>query len=140
MKIANDRTLRDLQDDFKKVFPYLKIEFYKSSHQYGEETILEAPLNPDLLVGEVRALNNYGIITLDGNQKTSELESICAKLYELNVQVFRKSYGKWLQTWATDNWTLQEQNDRSTKMGDKSFEKSDQKDRKRQDKIFSTTL
>ena len=30
MKIANNRTLKDLQNDFQKAFPYLKIEFYNS--------------------------------------------------------------------------------------------------------------
>lgn len=137
MKIANDRKLKGLQKDFQKVFPYLKIEFYQSSHQFGEETIGEDALDSNLLVSEVRTIDNYGIITLDGAQKTSAFETLMAKLYGLNVQVFRKSYGKWLQTWATDNWTLQEQNDRSAKMGDKSFEKPKDKDQKAKDKIFS---
>jgi len=39
MKISNDRTLKALQADFQKEFPFLKIEFYKTPHQYGEETI-----------------------------------------------------------------------------------------------------
>ncbi len=135
MKIANNRTLKDLQNDFQKAFPYLKIEFYKSSHHYGEETPKEQVLDPASTIGTVRTMDNYGILNLDENQQTSEFEKLLSKLYGLNVQVFRKSYGKWLQTWATDNWTLKEQNDRSAKMGDKNFEKSaNQKDK---DKIFS---
>jgi len=119
MIIANNRTIKDLQTDFKKVFPFLKIEFYKSSHQSGEATKEEDAIKPSFLVGEIRQLNNYGIMSLDEHMKTSEFEIILAKFYGLNVQVFRKSYGKWLQTWATDNWTLQEQNDRSALMGSK---------------------
>jgi hypothetical protein len=69
-------------------------------------------------------MENTGMIPLEKDQKTSEFEYILAKNYGLNIQVFRKSYGTWLQTWATDGWTLQEQNDRSAKMGDKSFEES----------------
>ena len=137
MKIANDRKLKNLQEDFQKAFPYLKIEFYKSSHQYGEETPKEEVLSHDLLLSEVRTMDNYGILPLDGNQKTIEFEKLLTKLYGLNVQVFRKSYGKWLQTWATDNWTLQEQNDRSAKMGDKSFEKPKDSDQKTKAKIFT---
>lgn len=34
MKIANNRTVKDLQVDFQKVFPFLKIEFYKTSHHF----------------------------------------------------------------------------------------------------------
>ena len=137
MKIANDRILADLQADFQQVFPYLKIEFFKSSHQYGEETIQEPPLNPTSLLGEVRTKDNFGIISLDENQQTSDFEKLLATIYGLNVQVFRKSYGKWLQTWATDNWTLKEQNDRSAKMGDKSFEKPANQRQKNKDKIFN---
>ncbi len=137
MKIANDRRLKDLQDDFQKAFPYLKIEFYKSSHQYGEETSKEDALDSNLLVQDARTMDNYGLMTLDGNQKTIEFEKLLAQIYGLNVQVFRKSYGKWLQTWATDNWTLKEQNDRSAKMGDKSFEKPTNRQQKKKDKIFN---
>ncbi len=137
MKIANDRRLKDLQADFQKAFPYLKIEFYKSSHQFGEENPKEDLLDLNLLVGEVRTVENYGLITLDEAQQTSEFEKLLAQIYGLNVQVFRKSYGKWLQTWATDNWTLKEQNDRSAVMGDKNFKKPTNQQQQKKDKIFS---
>jgi len=137
MKIANDRTVKDLQEDFQKVFPYLKIEFYKTPHQVGEETINEPPLKATSRLSAIRTYDNYGIMTLDKTMKTSEFEKILAKIYGLNVQVFRKSYGKWLQSWATDNWTLAEQNDRSAKMGDKNFEKGKNSSQKKKDKIFS---
>lgn len=137
MKIANDRTVKDLKEDFQKVFPYLKIEFYKTPHQFGEETIDEPPLSANSRLSAIRTYDNYGIMTLDKTMKTSDFENILAKIYGLNVQVFRKSYGKWLQTWATDNWTLEEQNDRSAKMGDKSFEKPTNQTEKAKAKIFS---
>ena len=123
MKIANERTLKDLQEDFQKAFPFLKIEFYKSGHKIGEDNNKEEALDLSLLVGDVRALNNYGLMTIDQDLKTGEFEKLFAQIYGLNVQVFRKSYGEWLQTWATDNWTLKEQNERSAKLGDKTFEK-----------------
>lgn len=137
MKIANDRTIKDLQTDFQKVFPFLKIEFYKTPHGFGEETINKSALSADLRLGDMRTLDNYGVMLLDKTMKTSEFEKLLAKIYGLNVQVFRKSYGKWLQTWATDNWTLQEQNDRSAVMGDKSFEKPKDRQARTKAKIFN---
>jgi len=119
MQISNKRKLKDLQKDFKNAFPYLKIEFYRSEHEFGEETPREDGLDAELSVAEARTLSTEGIMPLDGTQRTSEFEMDMAKKFDLNVQVFRKSYGKWLQTWATDNWSLQEQNDRSAKMGSK---------------------
>jgi hypothetical protein len=40
----------------------------------------------------------------------AELERLFVENFGLNAQVFRRSGTLWLQTSATDNWTLAEQN------------------------------
>jgi hypothetical protein len=49
--------------------------------------------------------------------KVGAFEQLFHESFGLNVQVFRKSYGKWLQTWATDVWSLKEQNQRGQILG-----------------------
>ena len=44
--------------------------------------------------------------------KVGTFEQIMFDMFGLNVQVFRKSYNEWLQTWSTDMWSLEEQNRR----------------------------
>lgn len=119
MKITNDRTLADLQKDFEKFFPYLRIQFYDTTYQRGRSCSESHLLDPKLTVESVRNNTNTGYFTLDEEMAVGSFEQLLWDLYGLHVQVFRKSYGKWLQTWATDNWSLKDQNYRSEIMGDK---------------------
>ena len=48
--------------------------------------------------------------------KVAELENAFAKSFGFAVQVFRKSGNVWLQTTATDDWTLEEQNLKATEI------------------------
>lgn len=118
MKITNNKQLADLQKDFKQQFPYLKIQFYKVPYQRGRSCNKSFLLDPSSTIGSVRTNNNTGFFTLDKKMAVGTFEQLLWDLYGLHVQVFRKSYGKWLQTWATDNWSLQDQNQRSEIMGD----------------------
>ncbi len=119
MKISKEKTLQDLQLEFNKYYPYLTIEFYKNPHEYGKSSEEEERLNPKLKVGDLRKSDTNGYIPMHSYQKVGRFEQLFAKTFGLYVQVFRKSYGKWLQTWATDMWTLEEQNNRGRIMGDK---------------------
>jgi hypothetical protein len=46
-----------------------------------------------------------------GTMKVHEFEKAMESTFGLHVQVFRKSGNVWLETSATDGWTLDEQND-----------------------------
>jgi hypothetical protein len=119
MKISNDRKLGDLQEEFNNHFPFLRIEFFNKPHEVGVASEDSEILDSDLIIGELRHLPTSGFIPLDGNQKVGDFEQLFAKAFGLNVQVYRKSHGKWLQTWATDIWTIEEQNNRGRIMGNK---------------------
>lgn len=118
MKIQDNRQLKDLQADFKKEFPYLKIEFFREGHRHGMDSNENEKLDVNLRVGDIRTNKTSGEMPLDGNMTTSIFEASFAENFGLNVQVYRKERGKWLQTWVTDIWTLEEQNNRSKVMGD----------------------
>jgi len=88
----------------------LRLEFYlkghednkgsKSEDQASHTTLLEQ-LNPGLTEDE---------FILDHQMTVSDFEKMMKDKYKLNVQVFRKSADLWLQTSATDHWTLEKQN------------------------------
>lgn len=119
MKISNDRKLKELQKDFQEVFPFLKMEFYRKAHEIGEESPEEDRYDLELKIGAIRQLQNVGFVALDEDLSTGDFEKILKDQFGLNVQIFRKSYHEWLQTWATDNWSLKEQNRRGSIMGEK---------------------
>jgi hypothetical protein len=110
MLINDDKTLEGIQAEFKAKFPFLKIEFYSGKHESGEGSPAMHQLDPSLTIGEARIKKAEGDFNIDPNMKVSELEGRFADKYGLNVQVFRKSGEIWLQTTATDSWTLADQN------------------------------
>lgn len=112
MKIYNTKQLKTLQKEFNNRFPYLKIEFFKKAHEYGINSEENERLNPELTVGDVRKMENVGKLVMDGAIPVGVFEKMLEDRFGLFVQVYRNSYGKWLQTWVTDIWTLEEQNNR----------------------------
>lgn len=117
VEISDKKKLKDLQEEFNRQFPFLQLEFYSKPHIDGQPSSDNSLLNNELLVGEVREMHNNGHFSIDGNMKVGAFEQLFRQLFGLNVQVFRKSYGKWLQTWATDVWSLNEQNRRGQILG-----------------------
>lgn len=110
MLITDDKKISEIQAEFRKKFPYLKLEFYALPHTEGEISANSAHIDADKTVGEVRTIHNDGELSINGNLKVSTLEGNFRDIYGLNVQVFRRSRKIWLQTTATDEWTLTEQN------------------------------
>lgn len=119
MKIYNTKQLKDLQTEFNQIFPYLKIEFFSKPHEEGNGSNEDDILDNELTVGEVRDNDVNGFIPVDGKVPVGVFEKLFQSNFGLYVQVYRKSHGKWLQTWVTDIWTLEEQNNRGKVLGDK---------------------
>ncbi len=110
MLLDNSKKIKDLQAEFQKDFPYLKLEFYKGAHQQGEASPARQQLDSEQLVGKVRSVQQAGHLPIRAEMTVAELERLFVENFGLNVQVFRRSGTLWLQTSATDNWTLAEQN------------------------------
>jgi hypothetical protein len=110
MVIAKDRTIHDVQQEFRHRFPFLKLEFYKldstnaairtKKHLPPETTLREAGLRVD-----------NGMINIAGEMTVAEMEKTFLRKYNLDVQVSRKSGMIWLETTMTDKWSLQKQNE-----------------------------
>lgn len=111
MTISDQKKLKDIQTAFNELFPYLKLEFYYGHHRVEEGSPAATALDEEKTIGEVRSVSTQGgELMISGNLTVSELEQLFDQQYGLNVQVFRKSGNLWMQTTATDGWTLAEQN------------------------------
>jgi uncharacterized pyridoxal phosphate-containing UPF0001 family protein len=108
--IDKNKTISAIQKEFQKRFPFLKIEFYQSAHAKGEGSHRESTLNTNLTIEEAQQKEASGNINIAGLMSVAELESAFMDVFGLSTQVFRKSGNIWLQTSATDHWTLAEQN------------------------------
>ncbi len=110
MIISDDKKLRDIKEEFHRKFTHLKIEFYSAAHQQGQGSHQSHQLDAELTIGQIRTLHNEGDLRIDPQMSVGEFEQKFHNKYGLNVQVFRKSGNLWMQTTATDSWTLAEQN------------------------------
>ncbi len=110
MRITENKTIALIQSEFKAMFPGLKIEFYSKPHGSSEGSKAEDQLDPVLKISEVRTEHTEGEIAIDPEMTVADLEQALLKKYGLSAQIFRRSADLWLQTSATDHWTLAVQN------------------------------
>jgi hypothetical protein len=110
LHIAPHRLISDIQDDFKKVFPFLKLEFF-NIRQGTKSGFSARQIIPNTTkIGEGQQTITDGHIEILENMKVKDLEKLLKDQFSLAVQVFRKSGNLWLETTMTDNWTLLQQN------------------------------
>ena len=113
MKIViNDRkTISVVQNEFSRLFPCLKLEFFSKPHQSGFGSEKKFMIEKHKTLYECRTIHYNGEININPAMKVSELEQSFNNIYGLSVQVFRKSGKVWIETTSTDNWTLEKENE-----------------------------
>lgn len=116
MVIKDLKSIKEIQDEFSEKFSLLKIEFYKSNHELGEGNSNDEKIDSSLLLKNVREIHKEGDLSINGHLKVATLENNFKNIFGVNVQVFRKSRGVWLQTITTDDWTLSEQQKEAEEM------------------------
>jgi hypothetical protein len=109
LKIDDSKKIKDIKKAFNQYFPHLKIEFFSEEHEEGEGNPRKAMYDDELFLKDIRTTHSSGELSIDGHQKTATFEKNFHDHFGVNVQVFRKSGRIWLQTMATDDWTLAQQ-------------------------------
>ena len=125
IKVSDDRRLSEIQRDFNTRFPYLAIEFFKAPHKIGEGSAKNLLHASTKLVRECRLKHPDGELEIFEGMTVSELEEAFQKLFGLSIQVFRKSGNVWLETSATDGWTLLQQNNEGMELSTQMEEKKE---------------
>jgi hypothetical protein len=107
--VVDDKsTIFMLQDEFNKLFPYLKIDLFPLNKQHN--------ITDKFVNDTKRALTGYRVfdnkeqIAIIPQMSVAVLEEKFRKVYNLKAQILRKSGKTWLETTVTDAWTLEEQN------------------------------
>ncbi len=108
--IDDNKTLAEIQREFGKEFPYLKIEFFETPHNKAK-ALPKSKMYPNArTVGSCRKVHNTGEISISKNELVEKLEQDFWDNFGLSVQVFRKSGTLWIETSLTDSWSLERQN------------------------------
>ncbi len=109
LRIAPNRLISEVQQDFNNAFPFLKIEFFQKRMAQPAYT-LQQILPRDKRVVEGQTALTDGDIEISSAMTVKDLEKIFRDQFSLGVQVFRRSGNLWLETTMTDGWTLELQN------------------------------
>ncbi|MEO6844488.1 MAG: hypothetical protein ABI184_04895 [Ginsengibacter sp.] len=102
--------IKEVQKEFSKVYPFLKIEFLKKPHAVKELTYRKFRLNPGRLLSEESKSFNPSEIDIRKNKTVAELEKEVYEKLGIAMQVSCKSGNIWLETSFTGDRTLEMQN------------------------------
>ena len=109
--IDSTNSINIVKEQFNALFPFLKLEFFKAPHIAGQGSPKNKMITLDVKIKELQKVMRKGKIDLTSDTVVRHLEQKFKTDFGLYVQVFRKSGSIWLETSATDNWTLQRQNE-----------------------------
>jgi hypothetical protein len=110
LHIAPNRLISDIQKEFNKMFPFLKLEFFNNKSFSRSNFSINQLIPSSRKVGDSQSVITDGDLEISEEMKVIDLENLFKNDFSLAVQVFRKSGNLWLETTMTDNWTLQQQN------------------------------
>jgi hypothetical protein len=109
--ITDNKNVKEVQEEFQKKYPYLKIEFFKNTIKNGSSPSVKSQTIPGrTLIGMIRHIHTEGELNIDGSRSVEEIENDFQNKFGLSVQVFRKSSSMWIETTLTHHWSLLRQN------------------------------
>ena len=108
--ISEEDILLNIQNKFREVYPYLKLECYLCPHQ-AEQASTGQKVSSDTPIEDIRLVHSFGWVDIGEQRSVEEVERDFYHDMGLAIQVFRRNKSGWLQTTRTDNLTLAEQNE-----------------------------
>jgi hypothetical protein len=109
--ITDRRKIFAIQNEFSKVFPFLKLEFFAKPARLNGASPNKVLRESSKTLGECRTVHISGMLTITPDMTVKELEQHFRDIYGLTIQILRKSGKAWLGTKMTDGWSLKEQNE-----------------------------
>lgn len=125
IEIDSSKTIESVQRLFNETYPYLKIEFFTQPHEKGKPTAARYMVSPKRLLSETTPMKVNSTLQIEADMPVYELEKMFEENFGLHVQVFRKSGRIWLETTATDDWTLESQNEQGRELSENHPEKGE---------------
>jgi len=109
LSIGKESRVLDLQNEFNRLYPYLKLEFFRNPSK-DKKLKKAAKANPDEYLERLTHIYKPGSIVVDHKKTVAQIVDAFWEEFGLSVLVFRKSGKLWIETSLTDIWTLEKQN------------------------------
>jgi hypothetical protein len=108
--LSSESTIREINKEFQKRFPFLKLEFYRQRSKTEQYKYWKDKFSGHATLKETGSKLIPAIIKINPSDTVDELEQRLRNNYGLPVQVLRKSGDIWLETLQTNDFTLEKQN------------------------------
>ena len=115
IQLNNLRTIGELQYDFNREFPFLRLEFIEPQRS-GKTGARPKAVPGHWKLGTIKKIQAEKKITVAKTQTVRGLENELEKDLGVSVQVLRRSGNSWIETTLTDLWTLEQQNREGSEM------------------------
>ena len=102
-KIEAGRTFDEVQEEFNKIFPYLKITSSFAGNS-SKKLCLAGKNNGIKVDGDI------AFFVCSDDTTVVDIVNQFKGVFNLQVKVLRKSDSHWIETLLTDSWTLEKQN------------------------------
>lgn len=103
LNLLNALTVGAVQQRFSRVWPHLKLEFYKQIELNGIR--ITKRLESD------HPLKGSAPSPINSDTTVAQLKTVLSGLTGYAVRVFRKAGSLWIETSLTDDWSLRRQNE-----------------------------
>lgn len=111
LPINDKTTLSEIQNVFSAFYPYLKMEFYSRRHEKYEASAEERSIEPNILIGDIKAAHVSGVLEILPLSRVWEVEKEFQERFGLCIQILRKEKDHWEQTTGMDDFTLKDLNE-----------------------------
>lgn len=102
LNLLNTLTVGTVQQQFSRLWPFLKLEFYKQIELNGIR--ITKRLEAD------QPLKGSAPSSITSDTTVAQLKAALTNLTGYAVRVFRKAGSLWIETSLTDDWSLHRQN------------------------------
>lgn len=122
LHVSKNTTVREVQKQFVKSFPFLKVEFYVYRH-HTEAVHFKKDIYKGTHLREASDFFKEGTIYFNSSISIAELEQEFQIELGLAAKVFRTSEGVWVDTTQTAHLSLARQNNMASAVAKPQFNK-----------------
>ncbi|MDO9186531.1 MAG: hypothetical protein Q7W13_11020 [Bacteroidia bacterium] len=108
--IDDNSTLFEIQEEFTKMFPFLKIDFFLKNLTPTVLSTHKLLKSTGKTIADYSTNDEQTSIIITPQMTVSQLEQRFSSEYGISIKVYRNSWRVWLETTVTECWTLEEQN------------------------------
>jgi hypothetical protein len=109
--INDKRMLREIQLDFSRFYPYLRMEFYENEKSANNPPFDRSHIDPYVRLGNIRNKHHAGALNLMPGTTINSLKTWMKNEFDLYIQVFHYTAWGWVSANNLDMAELEELNE-----------------------------